>query len=121
MLLNSLFFVEQQTTETGSVSASVRIDGNHKIFQGHFPGHPVVPGVCMVQLIRELLEETLKARLHLKSAGNIKFLTVINPLQNSQVEATVTFVHEADRYVVNATLFNGDTTFFKLSKAYFTV
>jgi 3-hydroxyacyl-[acyl-carrier-protein] dehydratase len=119
MLLNNLFFIEKRTGESGTLSATLRIEANHSIFQGHFPGHPVVPGVCMVQLIRELMEENTGSTLRITEVDNIKFLAVIDPREHRQVQATVTYVREGNHYKVNATLFEGETTFFKLAKGVF--
>jgi 3-hydroxymyristoyl/3-hydroxydecanoyl-(acyl carrier protein) dehydratase len=56
MLLNSFYTLEAapETTPT-RVQATIRLNPDHAIFAGHFPGQPVVPGVCMLQIIKELL------------------------------------------------------------------
>ncbi|HTX88295.1 MAG TPA: hypothetical protein VMC08_04845 [Bacteroidales bacterium] len=51
----------------------------HRIYEGHFPGNPVVPGVCQVALIRELVSGILGKNLRLETADNIKFLSMIQP------------------------------------------
>lgn len=33
----------------------VRLDAAHPIYAGHFPGNPVLPGVCTLQIVRECL------------------------------------------------------------------
>ena len=47
---------------------------DHEIFKGHFPAQPVVPGVCTMEIIKELLQENIGRPLQLRSSGNIKFL-----------------------------------------------
>jgi len=61
-------------------SALVEIIPTHPVFAGHFPGNPVVPGVCQIEIIREILMEILKKSVMIKKSGNIKFLSMINPL-----------------------------------------
>lgn len=34
----------------------VRLDAAHPVYAGHFPGNPVLPGVCTLQIVRECLE-----------------------------------------------------------------
>jgi len=58
---------------------------DHPIFEGHFPGNPILPGVCTVQIVKELLEMEVKKELMLKKAGNIKYLGFINPLATPEV------------------------------------
>ena len=55
------------------------------IYQAHFPGEPITPGVCIVQIGKEVIEDLLlehssaSRRLEIIKAKNIKFLSVISP------------------------------------------
>lgn len=40
---------------------------------------PIVPGVCSVELMRELLEHALQKNIQLKKATNVKFLGLLRP------------------------------------------
>ena len=61
-------------------SVTLALNCHHDIFNGHFPGNPVLPGVCQVEMIRELAEKILGLRLLLSQASHVKFLSLINPL-----------------------------------------
>lgn len=118
MLLNSVFFVERITKGSHSIEAEVRIDKNHAIFEGHFPGKPIVPGVCMMQLVKELLEQVEKKKFRIQSAANIKFLAVIDPTINERVNASILIESLNDAELkITASLFASDVTFFKLKAA----
>lgn len=78
--INSLSFAEN------NLEASIRIDPNHAIFDGHFPGNPVTPGVIQLEMVKELLGTHFNQKIQLKQLITSKFLAVLNP-QNS-VEAT---------------------------------
>ena len=56
MLKDDFFYIQSVSDEQGVISASLEINAAHKIFQGHFPGQPVVPGVCMVEMVKEVTE-----------------------------------------------------------------
>lgn len=115
MLLNSLFFPEQITSTGYSIEASIRIEKSHAIFEGHFPGQPILPGVCMMQLIKELVEVTDGVTYRIETAGNIKFLNVIDPAITDRVMASILIEQKNELGVkINASLFAGDVTFFKL-------
>jgi len=60
----------------------VSLNSSHRIFNGHFPGNPVVPGVCQVQMVREVAEAALGSKCRLVSADNIKFLSMIVPSEH---------------------------------------
>jgi 3-hydroxyacyl-[acyl-carrier-protein] dehydratase len=88
MFLNNLYQVLRVFPEDKGTKFSVIIELNpsHEIFTGHFPGNPILPGVCMVQIIKELLINYLNCKLTLKNAGSIKYLTVIDPRVNKTIQ-----------------------------------
>ncbi|MFT4024998.1 MAG: 3-hydroxyacyl-ACP dehydratase, partial [Flavihumibacter sp.] len=63
--------------EEGRWKAQLHWNADHAIFGGHFPGQPVVPGVCMIQMVQEVMETALGRRMQLVSSGSIKFLQFI--------------------------------------------
>lgn len=90
-LLNNFYrILETHPTENG-ISVLVKIDKAHSIFEGHFPNHPVTPGVCTMQIIKELSEEHLGKPLMLKMARNVKFMAIINPQLNEDVRFDLAF------------------------------
>lgn len=114
ILLEDFYTLLHHEPAPGSVKAKISINKDHKILKGHFPGLPIVPGVCMMQIVREVMEVMAKKSLSLISADTMKFLAVINPDQNQEVDVAVTYTEVDDKYAINATLFSGEVTFFKL-------
>lgn len=114
MLQNNFFNVVKQNGAAGTINALLSINKAHDIFKGHFPHQPVVPGVCMMQMVRELVELQVKKRLVIRQADNMKFLALIDPNQYSQIEANVTYSEDNGKISLNASLFSGSITFFKL-------
>lgn len=82
MLIEGLYKVEAVENTDKGISAKIHINKDHAIFKGHFPGNPVMPGVCMIQIIKELTEEATGKDLFLSVSSNIKFMAVINPEAN---------------------------------------
>jgi 3-hydroxyacyl-[acyl-carrier-protein] dehydratase len=114
ILLNDFYTMAQFEPVPGAIRAKISINKDHSILEGHFPGLPIVPGVCMMQIIREIMEVMSGKDLKLTAADSMKFLSVINPAQNSEVEVAISYAEHTDHYVVNATLFAAAVTFFKL-------
>jgi 3-hydroxyacyl-[acyl-carrier-protein] dehydratase len=114
ILLNDFYTILQKETSPGVAKAKISINKSHRILEGHFPGLPVVPGVCMMQIVREIMEVTSGKDLKIAGADNMKFLSVINPEQNDIVDVLVNFTEETGRFSVSATMFAGTVTFFKL-------
>ena len=114
MLLNSLFKVKHFLADGGEIKATLELDPSHAIFNGHFPGQPVVPGVCMMQSVKELVERNVNQQLVITEADNIKFLSVIDPRVNKLIQATVSVINKDSSFSINASLFAENVTFFKL-------
>ena len=83
MLLKDFYKVEKlENTDEGKYTVVVFLNKEHDIFKGHFPGNPVTPGVCMMQIIKELTQEILGSSLIMTSSSNVKFMALINPEVN---------------------------------------
>jgi 3-hydroxyacyl-[acyl-carrier-protein] dehydratase len=91
MLKDSLFTITSLAQQEGSINATLKVNADDPIFKGHFPNQPVLPGACLLQMLKEVLETALDARLRMKKADNIKFLTLIDPLQQNMLQLTITY------------------------------
>jgi len=119
MLQGNFFAISHLEEADLSIKATLTINAGHPVFEGHFPGQPVVPGVCMMQMIKELLEQVVGKKTDLVKAGDMKFLAVIDPLVNSEIDAALKYsTDEGGAIAVSATLFKGDLTFFKFKGAF---
>jgi len=118
-ITNDLFSIKEITHEGGVIKATLDINSDSEIFIGHFPGHPVVPGACMLQITKEVLESILQTSLRLKKADQLKFMTMIDPEVTSRVELDITYKGtEESSIIANAKLSNPDTVYFKLQGSF---
>lgn len=60
-------------------SFTIRFNAQHPVFAGHFPGHPIVPGACLVQIAEDLLSDRLGKSVAFISAHNLKFRQPVYP------------------------------------------
>lgn len=119
MLLNDLYTISRFTSEEGAIEASLEIHAGHRIFEGHFPGQPVTPGVCMMQMIQEIAEKAVGCRLQLLTADDMKFLAIIDPVRNNKVEARLKIMAvDEDQLHVVASLFKDELVHFKFKGSF---
>ena len=83
MLLKDFYKINGLETVEGTTSVIITINKGHKIFKGHFPNNPVMPGVCMMQIIKEITEKVVGATLFMEKCSNVKFMALINPDKNN--------------------------------------
>ena len=88
MFLNSLYTIKRIQPEgnINKLSVLIRLNPSHEIFKGHFPGNPILPGVCIIQILKEILMNQLNKNLTFNHAGSIKYFSIINPEMNSIIK-----------------------------------
>ncbi len=118
MLIEGLYeVIANENTEKG-ILAKVHLHKDHEIFKGHFPGNPVMPGVCMIQMIKELTEEATGKDLFLAVSSNIKFMAIINPEKNPDLQLAIDITEENGEVKVKNTTSFDDTVALKLSATF---
>jgi 3-hydroxyacyl-[acyl-carrier-protein] dehydratase len=116
MLKDSFYKIDSLQKEDNSFRIMLTLNREHNIFKGHFPGHPVVPGACLVQMVKEITEMILDRRILLKRADSIKFIRLINPNEYSNLQFHIIPVSKDDiTSVLTAILSHDDVVFFKFS------
>jgi 3-hydroxyacyl-[acyl-carrier-protein] dehydratase len=96
-----------------NILAALAIDADSDIFKGHFPDQPVVPGACMLQTVKEILEDTFKGSLRMVKADNIKFLNMVTP-DTLGLELKISYQLLEDTIKVTAELASELSVFMKL-------
>ena len=88
MRLNGDFFRIESRLEglpQGQSGFNVILNPDHLIYRAHFPGQPVTPGVCILQMIQELLSEQVGTRLYISKIKNAKFISMISPVSDGRI------------------------------------
>ncbi|MGM0409041.1 MAG: 3-hydroxyacyl-ACP dehydratase [Bacteroidota bacterium] len=116
MLLKDFYTIKEiEPSDKENIKAVIELNKNHKIYKGHFPGNPVVPGVCLTLLIKEVLENIEAKELRLVYADNIKFLAVVNPEINNILQIDLKIKHDDEQNIikVNSVTHYNDKVFYK--------
>jgi 3-hydroxymyristoyl/3-hydroxydecanoyl-(acyl carrier protein) dehydratase len=85
---------EIETAPEGAVSAVLMFPAGFVGFAGHFPGNPILPGVCQVQAGLMLATAACGTELSLREIVNAKFFQPILP--GMRVEMRGRLVAESD-------------------------
>ena len=120
MLMNDFYTISDAATGENRWTGRITFNPDHAIFKGHFPGQPVVPGVCMMQIVKEVLEMALGRKMQVQQAAQVKFLQLITPEvmpfvqvdwtnMEGKVSVNAAFRTEKDLFKMNAILVNAET------------
>ena len=114
MLLNSFYTLIHLNRDTNGLQATLQIDAGHDIFKGHFPNQPVVPGVCMIQIVKELMEQATGTPLVFRNGHQVKFLQLLVP-GAGPVQVQISWQQEDGAYNTQADFKKEAATVFKLN------
>lgn len=120
MILEDFYKVlSEEKVSDSKYNVTILVNEKHEVFKGHFPGNPIMPGVCMIQIIKELTEKFTNESLLIRTLTNVKFMALINPEATPELrlELDITLSEDNLVKVKNTTYFN-DTTALKLSTVF---
>ncbi len=120
MILENFYTIENKIVDEDKVNYTfeIMINNKHNIFKGHFPGNPVMPGVCLMQIIKEITQSIVGQKLFMEKCSNVKFLALINPDTNPNLTLELKITQlEGIIKVRNTTKFD-DTVALRLSAQY---
>lgn len=77
--MNDFFEITGYAQEGDLHIFSIKINSKHPVFEGHFPGNPVVPGVMSMMMVRQCAEKITKRETRFENISQCKYHNVIIP------------------------------------------
>ncbi len=117
ILLNDFFRIKSiNHDEKGGMICEISLNPSHIIFQSHFPGDPITPGVCQIGIVEEIISLQLKKDVRVSKVSNIKYINILRPGENEIVDVYISPLKEVeDGYAVQCSLSNKDCIYTKMS------
>jgi 3-hydroxyacyl-[acyl-carrier-protein] dehydratase len=118
-LTTDIFQVISIEPSDGKIIAKIAVNPQSEIFKGHFPNQPVVPGACMLQLVKDVLEDGLKKQLQLIKAEQLKFIAMLVPGDEQDLILDIAYkILEDGNIKTTAKLTTGDLVCFKFQGSF---
>ena len=118
MLIKELYSIQSFAEADGRVEAFVKLNREHAVFKGHFPENPIMPGVCSIQLVKELTEKALNKKLFLSVVSNVKFMSIINPEKNNNIQLVLNITEDEGLVKVKNTVSTDDILALKMNATF---
>ncbi len=99
ILKNQLYQIEHSQESDGKKQFTISLLKECPIYRAHFPGQPITPGVCIVQIAQELLGQVVGHTLEISEVENVKFLHVLSPIDNPVVDIVFTAIETSGESV----------------------
>lgn len=108
---SSVYVLERMPSEDENrLNISVQIDESHRVFDGHFPDFPILPGVYLIQMVKDSLNEFLPDSYRLKTASSVKYLKPVEPGKDYKLRLEITLTDGEESLLVSANTFLEDET-----------
>ena len=105
MLIKDYYTIENVSKqENGIVCFDISLNVDCQVYEGHFPGKPVSPGVCNIQVIKECAEQVVGKSLFLNNLQQCRLTTLVTPIQHPQVNVNILLEEKEDAYKLKATI-----------------
>lgn len=113
MLLENKFYkvLSEERGEGLSAKYHVAILPECNVYDGHFPGDPVCPGVCNIETIKECAILLCGEQLRYSTIKQCRLTALATPTVCPEVDVQVTLTPAGDSYSVQATIADAKQTY----------
>ena len=109
--MNTYYQITKKVIENSETTFHITLLPDFQAYKGHFPGNPVSPGVCNIQMIKECTEQLAGKHLLLKYIKKCKFSAVITPQTTPHLQLRIQLTEADEMYKVEATVFDDSNTY----------
>lgn len=105
MLVPDLYRINSTRQEAEKYIFSVSILPECPVYRGHFPGEPITPGVCTLQMVRECAQSVLGRSMFLGEIKVCRYIKLVTPEVLPEGVVTLSLTPgEGDAYLLVASL-----------------
>lgn len=110
-LENKFYKIIDETKQDTSATYKVAILPDCNVYEGHFPGDPVCPGVCNIETIKECASKLIGKPLRIKSIKQCRLTAIATPTVCPEVNITINATSDNDTHVIVATISDDKQTY----------
>lgn len=110
MLRDDLYTLSRESDRGATFCFRATINPQHPLFAGHFPGQPILPGVCTLAILRDCVAEICGYGVRFAQIRECKFTAPVDPSRHTELECLLTI----DGTTVQATVMAEDIVVLKL-------
>ena len=102
MLENKYFTVTASHITDTHGEFDVRLEKGHPVYAGHFPGNPVSPGVCNLQMVKECAEKGAGHALTFRRVAQYRLMEVVSPWKEPDLHISLDVAETDGQYKLTA-------------------
>lgn len=121
MLIKDFYKINNLTSDESEVIARIKLNPNHEVYKGHFPGQAVVPGVIQLQIVKEILENHLSKNLFMDNITQVKYLVPITPEEVPELHISISYKNDDKGNLKSNVLISFEETMYTKARIIFTL
>ncbi|MBP1645560.1 MAG: 3-hydroxyacyl-ACP dehydratase [Bacteroidetes bacterium] len=98
-----------------NIKYTISFNDKHEVFLSHFPNNPIVPGACIIEIIRELISKAFNTSLNINFIKSVKFLNIIIPNSNQEIIFDISLSENNNNYLVNVSIYSSEVVYSKIN------
>jgi 3-hydroxyacyl-[acyl-carrier-protein] dehydratase len=115
-MITDYYFLNGWRTEGETAVFDVTLNPDSEVYRGHFPGKPVAPGVCNIQMIKELTERLTGCALRIDFLKQCRLTTLLTPQEHPDLEVHIRLLaHDGAQVDAQTSAGRGETTYLTLA------
>lgn len=111
MLLKDFYTIETETGSADSTLFCIRLNPGALVYEGHFPGSPITPGVCNIQLILECASRAIGFDAIIQSIKRCRFLKPVIPSGQDCYDVVIKLEKKETTFGLEASLTDSSYTY----------
>ncbi|MGN0188373.1 MAG: beta-hydroxyacyl-ACP dehydratase [Candidatus Cryptobacteroides sp.] len=110
MLLENYYNIDGVVSRDGGAVFTVSLNPDCGVYAGHFPGSPVCPGVCSMQMVKECAEKAAGREYRIKEIKQCRYVSLMSPQTHPQVTVDVALepTGEGTQVLLKASVLKGE-------------
>lgn len=101
--------------DNNHIEVTIGLNADCDIYRGHFPANPITPGVVMIGIAREIIENEITKPLQLISVPSIKYTNVLSPTASPIVTYSIDIQNFDDDIKAKVTVKNDIDVFSRMT------
>lgn len=79
--MHNYYHIISQLIEEQSATFIVALDSSCSVYEGHFPGNPIAPGACNIEMVRQCACIAMKHTIRFSAIRLCKFMMLLRPCE----------------------------------------
>lgn len=95
-MMNDFYKILELQCIDNNIRAEIELNPNHAVYEGHFPNKPILPGVCMIYMAKQIIERALNLPILVEGMNSCKFLKMLDPHVHGKLQFSIDLGDEVE-------------------------